>query len=52
MYTGFITASDGLVVSEFASLAVGHGFVSQLCHIKDHHKMVQTASLLCMHVLG
>ena len=43
---------DGLVVSMSASNAVGCGFASRLGHTKDHHKMVQTASLLGTQGLG
>ena len=42
----------GLMLSVSASHAVGRGFVSRPGHAKDYHKMVQTASLYCMHALG
>ena len=35
----------GYVVSVSASHTVGREFTSRLGHTKDHHKMVQTASL-------
>ena len=38
--------SDDLVVSMFASHAIGHGFKPWRDHTKDHHKSVQTTSLL------
>ena len=42
----------GLVVSVWASHAKGRGFLPQLGHTKEHHKIVQTASLHCTHALG
>ena len=41
-----------LVDSVFASRAVGRVFAPRPGHIKDHHKMVRTSSLLGMHALG
>ena len=35
-----------------ASHTVGRGFASRPGHTKDHHKMVQTASLHCTHVFN
>ena len=35
-----------------ASHTVGRGFASLPGHTKDHHKMVQTASLHCTHVFN
>ena len=43
---------DSLVFSVLASHLVGHGFKTRPGHTKDHQKMVQTASLLYMYVLG
>ena len=43
---------DGLVVSMSASHAVGCGFASRMGHTKDHHKMVQTVSLIGTQALG
>ena len=42
----------GLVVSVFACQMVGHWFAPRPGHTKDHHKMVQTASLLGTHASG
>ena len=42
----------GLVVSVTASHAVGRPFAPRSGHTKDHHKMVQTASLLGTQALG
>ena len=36
----------GLVVSVSDSIAVGGGYVSRSVHTEDHHKMLQTTSLL------
>ena len=44
-YCSYLDQSD-LVVSVSASLAVARGFRTRLGHIKDHDKMVQTASVL------
>ena len=37
---------DGLMVSVSASQAIAHGFSSCAGYTRDHHKMVQTTSLL------
>ena len=51
-FMNYVPGQDSLVVSTSASYALGHEFASQLCHTKDHYKMVQTAYLLGMQALG
>ena len=41
----YIPRLDDIIHSMSASHAIGHGFAPPLGHTKDHHKMVQTASL-------
>ena len=44
----FIQRREGLAVNVSASHAVGRGLAPRSSHTKDYHKMVQTASYLCL----
>ena len=48
----YIDRQVGSVLSVFVSNAVGSWFAPRPGHTKDHHKMVQTASLLDTQALG